>query len=550
MPSTLLAAGLIVALWLFARVLSSLRSVKTTRLNGPPSPSRLWGFTHYLAQSRVKEFDIHAVYEEWAAQYGAVYRIPLAFGKERIVLTDPKALAHFYSSERAVYVKSELERRFIGKMFGHGVLAAEGESHKRQRKALTPAFSNAAIRRLTHVFFDSAHKLSSFWDATLEGSFDGSAMIEVQDWMNRVALDSMGIAGFSYDFGYLDGKSSPVTRAFEAMQTIPASFAAGVVMLLSQTFPILTSIPTKRTRLFMDLRDSMNVIANRLLETTRREKETGVTEEFSEKSIIGLLLKSELETSELRMSQEEIVAQNILLLAARYETTSSALTRALIELAKHPHIQDKLRKELSSFNAGDPTWDQLVSTSELPYLDAVTQEVLRLQPSLPQLQRVAACDDVIPLDAAVLSSAGEPITNITIAKGTTVFIPMRAINRSDALWGPQAKEFIPERWLEEITVPARELQGHRHLLTFHDGPRMCLGKAFALAEFKAGRILVDPLSGVLNMLQAVLSVLVRNYIFEFPDPDVKIETHIAIVPRAKVAGEIGARVPMRVRRVN
>ncbi|KAJ7701255.1 hypothetical protein B0H17DRAFT_924748, partial [Mycena rosella] len=50
------------------------------------------------------------------------------------------------------------------------------------------------------------------------------------------------------------------------------------------------------------------------------------------------------------------------------------------------------------------------------------------------------------------------------------------------LWGPDAKEFKPERWLNEITV--RKFQGHRHLLSFHDGPRICLGRSFALAEFK------------------------------------------------------------------
>jgi cytochrome P450 len=67
-----------------------------------------------------------------------------------------------------------------------------------------------------------------------------------------------------------------------------------------------------------------------------------------------------------------------------------------------------------------------------------------------------------------------------------VSIPIRAINRSSKFWGPDAKEFKPERWIEEggIQGNAKDIQGHRHLLSFSDGPKTCLGKSFALATFK------------------------------------------------------------------
>lgn len=61
------------------------------------------------------------------------------------------------------------------------------------------------------------------------------------------------------------------------------------------------------------------------------------------------------------------------------------------------------------------------------------------------------------------------------------------MNTSTTFWGPDAREFKPERWLEEdalCNLRAKEIQGHRHILTFSDGPRTCLGKTFALTEFK------------------------------------------------------------------
>ena len=94
---------------------------------------------------------------------------------------------------------------------------------------------------------------------------------------------------------------------------------------------------------------------------------------------------------------------------------------------------------------------------------------------------------MIPLSSPVTTASGEKVEHITIAKGSTVFVPIRAINRSEELWGPDAKEFKPERWLDDesgIPPKAKEVQGYHHLLTFTDGPRVCLGRHFAVAEFK------------------------------------------------------------------
>jgi cytochrome P450 len=63
---------------------------------------------------------------------------------------------------------------------------------------------------------------------------------------------------------------------------------------------------------------------------------------------------------------------------------------------------------------------------------------------------------------------------------------IRTINRSTSIWGPDAKEFKPQRWLEEGNIhgKAKDVAGYRHLLTFGDGPRVCLGRSFALTSFK------------------------------------------------------------------
>ncbi|KAJ7775693.1 cytochrome P450 [Mycena maculata] len=503
------------------------RNASGTKLNGPPSESLIFGVSRRITQSD----DSGDLFQEWAAKYGPVFQVPTAFGGRRTILCDPKAVNHFYSMERSVYVKSKLGRAVISNLFGRGLLWAEGESHKRQRKALTPAFSNAAIRRLTAVFYDSAHKLKVYWDASIESQ--AGTIIDVEHWMNLVALDSIGIAGFSHDFRSLDGEYSAVAAAFDSLSFEGTGVLSNLVFLLGTQFPFLAHLPTKRNRIILNLRRKMSIIADQLLEKTRREKKTHVSDETSDRSIIGLLLKAEEEDAELHMDEGEVLAQNVLLLAG-YETTSISLTWALIELAKNPEKQIKLREELANFGVTDPTWDQLVSS--LPYLDSVCLETLRLHPPLSETTRQAMVDDVLPVGEPITTASGEAVTNVAVAKGNIVTVSIRCMNRSEVFWGPNSKEFVPERWLtlNDDPLRAKEIQGHRHIVTFLDGPRTCLGKSFALAEFKA-----------------VLSVLIRNFTFEFPDgPETEIGKHRGIIPRPKVVGQSGASVPLRVRRAD
>ena len=85
--------------------------------------------------------------------------------------------------------------------------------------------------------------------------------------------------------------------------------------------------------------------------------------------------------------------------------------------------------------------------------------------------------------------------SIFVAKGTTLRIPIAGVNRSDSLWGEDGDKFDPNRWLSSgsgeavaeggVTVGrAAEIPGYKHLLTFSNGPRTCLGRNFALVELK------------------------------------------------------------------
>ncbi|KAI6154195.1 cytochrome P450 [Pisolithus tinctorius] len=498
--------------------------LKTTRLRGPPRKNLIFGWSQDLLHAE----DAGSMYEAWATEYGVAYEVPTTLGGRKIMLCDPRALAHFYGKETWTYVPTEFDLLFIRKNFGKAILCAQGEDHKRQRRSLSPAFSHVAIRKLLPVFYNSAYKAKAAWETLIDANDGHSAIIEVQNWMNHISLDTIGIAGFSHDFGSLDGKTTRVVEVFDSFAVLAPNFP---FLPLVQAFPLLLYMPTARGDLFGDMNQTLADVSRKFLERSREEREAGVIDGKDDKSIIGVLIKAKDAGSDVQLSIEEILAQMKLFITAGYETTSVGMTWALLELARNPDIQIKLRTELLAFGS-DPTYDQL--TNSLPYLDAVVHETLRLHPPLAEFLRQATEDDVIPLSEPVRTKSGRVVNSISVTRGTQIGISTACINRSTAIWGADAKVFRPERWLEEGGIPkkAQELQSYRHLLTFVDGPRTCLGKGFAVAEFKT-----------------VMVVLIKSFVFEMRDgPGTQIEMGMGLLPRPRVVGEDGTKLPLRVSR--
>lgn len=182
---------------------------------------------------------------------------------------------------------------------------------------------------------------------------------------------------------------------------------------------------------------------------------------------------------------------------------------------------DNLYSHLHSSGKQHPTWDEI---SNLSYLSAVVNETLRIVPAAPALFRVAEQDDVIPLSRPVPRADGKGmLSHINVPKGTSITIGLKAANLDPEIWGADADEFKPERWLDpararraslstttassptdeksssELQTPSQspaQAQAQEHtpaslaptsangLWTFSSGPKMCIGYRFANVEIK------------------------------------------------------------------
>ena len=125
-------------------------------------------------------------------------------------------------------------------------------------------------------------------------------------------------------------------------------------------------------------------------------------------------------------------------LVTGHETTSTSTTWCLYAITRNPAIQRKLREELLTLDTETPTMEELNS---LPYLEKVVHETLRLHAPVTFTSRVATRDDVLPVSQPYTDRDGNVCTEIPIAKGDRILIPIIALHTSKEIWGEDALEF-------------------------------------------------------------------------------------------------------------
>ncbi|KAL7411750.1 putative cytochrome P450 [Mrakia frigida] len=520
--SLLLLPLSVLSLYIWFYIVKPRRSL-LLNLPGPPSDSFIFGSLKGI----IKE-EPGKKHDRWMDEYGSTYRYDVLAGEIRFFTADPRAINHIMSNCYD-YPKPGAVRRGLAEMLGNGILSAEGDVHKRQRRIMLPSFSAASMRPLVPLFFDKAFELK---DKILQAASEdpnvvektGEGQVDVMLWIGRATLDVIGLAGFGFAFDSMKTAENELANAFKRM--FAASQDITVLAILQNFFPIFKMIPSKRAKVTKESLGILNRVASEMV----AEKKAAVLALSDGKVEKGDLLGRDLLTLLVRanmasdlppsqtLSDAELAAQITTFLLAGFETSSTSLTWILHALVEYPAVQKKLRAELLAVSESTPDADQL---SALPYLDAVVRESLRLYAPVTSTIRVSTKDiDTIPLSTPVIGRDGKEMNEITIGKDVAIFIPILSMNRSEAIFGPDAKEFKPERWLSDIPQTAKELEvPFAHILTFIAGPRSCIGYRFALLEIKA-----------------ILFTLVRELNFRHIDPVPVYERKSSLVQRPRIIG--------------
>lgn len=185
------------------------------------------------------------------------------------------------------------------------------------------------------------------------------------------------------------------------------------------------------------------------------------TSESEGEDLLGMLMQVQDADDGSRMTNKQLRDEVATMILAGHETTANTLTWTWMLLANHPEVHGKLTKELQTvLNGRTPT---IADFPQLPYTDMVVKEVMRLYPTVTDLNREATQDC--------------QVGGYLIPKGTTLITSQWVMHRNP-LYFTAPETFDPERWANDL-----EKRLPRGVyFPFGDGSRVCIGKSFAKME--------------------------------------------------------------------
>nr|WP_107906430.1 cytochrome P450 [Streptomyces chartreusis] len=379
-------------------------------------------------------------------EYGPVF-VRRLHGRDALFVGDPDLVAELADERRfAKHIGPGLEN--VREFAADGLFTAYNDEPNwaKAHDILMPAFALGSMRTYHPVMLKVARRLIDSWDRDARAG----RPVNVPDDMTRMTLDTIGLAGFDYDFG-----------SFDRLE--PHPFVESMVRCLEWSMKRLARVPGRDySAADAAFRDDAAYLAQVVDDVIAAR--TG-TDQSAAEDLLGLMLSAAHPADGTTLDAANIRNQVITFLIAGHETTSGAMSFALYYLAKHPTALELVRREVDALWGDradpEPAYDEI---GRLTYTRQVLNEALRLWPTAAVFSRQAREDTL--LGGRIPLRAGQ---------AALVLTPM--LHRQP-VWGDNPERFDPARFTAEAEA-ARPVHAFK---PFGTGERACIGRQFALHE--------------------------------------------------------------------
>ncbi|CAG8822851.1 22972_t:CDS:2, partial [Cetraspora pellucida] len=179
--------------YIYPLYLSPLRKIPD-----PPVYNFILG--HY-ASSYFSNKELGEAFAHLSNQYGGIVKYHGLFNEPYILISDQKLIQQILVNRSYDYPKFFLSKTIIKDLFGEGIVLAAGNSHKRQRKVMTPSFAFANIKEMVPTFVQAGHKLKDIWIKQIGNNKE--ERITITESIPKITLDVIGLV-------VTDQKNSPM----------------------------------------------------------------------------------------------------------------------------------------------------------------------------------------------------------------------------------------------------------------------------------------------------------------------------------------------------
>lgn len=417
------------------------------RIPEPPVP--LWrrfltGHNTAFIVTAADSFHAARQLQQWRLRHGPIFRLTSLFGMRSVVVTSEHAIRTVFVRKSSFIGKTPASIGFLTPFVGNdGILVADGERHVKLRRAVAPAMHHEALMSVARIFLAEGRALAE------RLACGGDRPVDV--------LHEVRVATFEVIFQTCFGDDALSEAEHVRLRD------AYLEVFLEPPLYMLLSFLARQVFWFVDpfvftyrkgLKRFMREVVRRLCEDRMGGGVGGGTR------LLSLMVDAE---TNKKMTPGELVGTVLSFLAAGQATTSMSVSWTVYTLGREREWQERVAKELEGWCEEDG----LEKLDRLPVLDRVVRESFRLYPPLALLVRLVKED--------------LEVEGYKLRKGTVLRLPVLAIQRDPAIWGADAEEFNPDRFLSAEYVARTRM----FWCGFSFGPRNCIGQRFALLEIKA-----------------------------------------------------------------
>ncbi|XP_023210575.1 cytochrome P450 3A41-like [Centruroides sculpturatus] len=396
--------------------------------------------------------------QEWYNKYGKIFGI-YEGPYPTLLIADPELIKAVFVKDFH-YFSAQRNFRFGNRILDRGVFMQTGERWKQLRSMMSPSFTSGKLRLMDNSVDDCCQ---TFINNIIEES-EGGKEVDINKYKFEISIERSSSAADFASSSALSFNLVPI-RAFVQFKGNRVRRVSKVILMYVIIFAVLFPAVARLVRLAVfdpQSLDFFKLVIDDVINKRKLLKKDEIPRDF-----LQLLLEA-IENQENKTEKfdlEDVVSQCVTFFVAGYFGPTLTLSYSVHELAVNPDIQEKLINEVDETikKSGGLNYD---SVSEMKYLNAFVQEVLRKYPPGVRLERRVVEDHEL----------GD--TGIVVEKGTIIGVPVYALNH-DPKYFPDPDKLDPERFLSDKSnmLPFTNF-------SFGVGPRNCIGMRFALMEVK------------------------------------------------------------------
>lgn len=464
---------------LLLKILSTLKKIHDLKASFKdfPGPTPHWLYGNM--QELTGDFKGMLRVADYAVRYHGAFPVWMGPTDAFLMTVHPATVRSVLSGSDP---KDEFSYSLMRPWIGDGLLLSSGKKWDRNRRMMTPAFHQGVLRNYVKIFYESGLELLEKW------SKEGDEPVETFHHISLLTLDSMMKCLFGY--------SSQCQT-----ETVRHPYIQGVYDVSEQIVKRITN-PLHHFQFIYDMsqngaefRKTCDVIHSHSEKIIRDRRQLIASERPGSRPVDFLdILLSGKDSEGNGLTDTEIRDEVDTFMFEGHDSTASAISWCLYNLARHPDHQDRCREEIrqSWGDRQDITWEDL---NKIEYTFMCVKESMRLYPPVPNVSRCAENDITLP-DGRV------------IPKGVRMAVSLFALHRNPEVWS-EPEEYDPSRFSRDsVTYQSA-------YMPFSIGPRNCIGQLFAVTQMKV-----------------VIPMLIRKFRFTL-DPNRPAEPESMLILRSK-----------------